>query len=93
MELWALSFLVIVSAVAWFAGGKDLSGSSREIIRQMFNFELTILIVSLVLGFIPLVGLIAGFAIMIANIVFAIKSFAASNNNAEFKAPCYEFIK
>ncbi len=91
--LGVILFGVIASAVAWFAGGKDLSGSSREIIRQMFNFELTILIVSLVLGFIPLVGLIAGFAIMIANIVFAIKSFAASNNNAEFKAPCYEFIK
>ena len=84
--LGVILFGVIASAVAWFAGGKDLSGSSREIIRQMFNFELTILIVSLVLGFIPLVGLIAGFAIMIANIVFAIKSFAASNNNEEFKA-------
>ena len=91
--LGVILFGVIASAVAWFAGGKELSGNSREIIRQMFNFELTIFIASLILSFIPLVNILAGLVIMIANIVFAIKSFAASNNNAEFKAPFYEFIK
>lgn len=91
--LGVILFGVIASIVAWFAGGNELQGNSREVIRQMFNFELTILIASLVLGWIPLISILVGLAIVVANIIFAIKSFNAANNNTEFKAPCFEFIK
>ena len=84
---------VIASAIAWFAGGNTLQTHNKEIIRKMFNFEITILILCLVLGFIPAVGQIAGLVITIANIVIAVQAFIASNNNTAFNAPAYEFIK
>ena len=91
--LGTILFGVIASLVAWFAGGKDLQGNSKEIIRQMFNFELTILIASIVLGLIPFVGILVGFVVLVANLVFAIKSYIAATKGAEFKAPGFEFIK
>ena len=38
---------VIGSLLAWCLGGKDLQGNKREVIRQMLNFEITLIIVSL----------------------------------------------
>ncbi len=83
---------VIGSLLAWCLGGKDLQGNKREVIRQMLNFEITLIIVSF-LAIIPLVGLLVGLAVLVANIIFAIKSFNAFNNDAEFKAPAYQFVK
>lgn len=91
--LGTILFGVFASLFAWFAGGKDLQGNSKEVIRQMFNFEITIFIAGLVLGWIPLVGILVGLAIFVANIVLAIKSFVAANKGEEFKAPGFEFIK
>ncbi len=83
---------VIGSLVAWFLGGKDLEGNKREILRQMLNFEITLIIVSF-LGLIPFVGIVVGLAVLVGNIVFAIKSFQAYNNDTEFKAPAFDFVK
>ncbi len=83
---------VIGSLVAWFLGGKNLEGNKREIIRQMLNFEISLIIVSF-LGLIPFVGIIVGLGILIANIVYAVKSFKAYNNDTEFKAPGFDFVK
>lgn len=84
---------VFASLIAWFAGGKELQGNSKEVIRQMFNFELTIFVAGIVLGLIPVVGQILALVIFVANLVFAIQSFVAANKGAEFKAPGFEFIK
>ncbi len=91
--LGTILFGVFASLVAWFAGGKDLQGNTKEVIRQMFNFELTIFVAGLVLGWIPLVGILVGLVIFVSNIVFAIKSFIAANKGEEFKAPAFAFIK
>lgn len=84
---------VVASAIAWFAGGNALQTNNKEILRKMFNFQLSILILCFVLAFIPVVGQIAGLVIWIANIVVSIQAFVASNNNAAFNAPAFEFIK
>lgn len=86
-------FGVLASLIAWFAGGKALQGSARDAIRQMFNFELTYLILAIVLGWIPLIGQLLILILWIANIVFAIKAFQAANNNTEVKVPCFNMIK
>lgn len=83
---------VIASLIAWCLGGKDLEGNARETIRQMLNFEISLIILSL-LSIIPFVGLVVGLVVLITNIVFGIKSFIAINNDTPFKAPGYEFVK
>ena len=86
-------FGLLASLVAWFAGGKELEGSAKEAIRQMFNFELTYLIAALVLGWIPLLGQLLVLGLWIANIVFAIKAFNAANKDEEVKVAAFDFIK
>ena len=83
---------IIGSLIAWFAGNASLQGNNREIVRQMLNFEISLLIVGL-LSLIPYVGLIVGPVVFIMNLIFAIKSFMAAKNNAAFSAPGYEFVK
>ena len=84
---------VLASLIAWFAGGQNLQGASREAIRQMFNFEIIFLILAITLGWIPILGQILVLVLWIANIVFAIKSYNAANNNTEIKIPCIDIIK
>ncbi len=84
---------VLASLIAWFAGGQKLEGSAREAIRQMFNFELTYLILAIVLGWIPLLGQLLILILWIANIVFAIKAFQAGTKNTDLKIPCFNMIK
>ena len=94
MEQLQLFFLGVIGSL--LADGalavKICKATKREVIRQMLNFEITLIIVSF-LAIIPLVGLIVGLAVLVANIIFAIKSFKAFNNDAEFKAPAYQFVK
>jgi len=86
-------FGLLASLVAWFAGGKNLEGPARDAIRQMFNFELTFLIVAIVLGWIPLLGQLLCLILWILNIVFGIKAFNAANSGVEVKVPCFNLIK
>ena len=86
-------FGLLASLVAWFAGGKELEGSAKEAIRQMFNFELTYLILAIVLGWVPILGQLLVLGLWIANIVFAIKAFNAANKDEEVKVPAFDFIK
>lgn len=84
---------VIAAALAWFLGGSALQSPNKEILRQMLNFEISLLIVGLICGFIPFVGVLIGLVLAVFNLFIAIKAFIASNNNEAFKAPSYEFIK
>ena len=86
---------VIASLIAWFCGGRDLQqGSSREVIRMMFNFEICYLILVVVLSLIPFIGWLLLVALWVVNIIFAIKAYNAATKNEEgFKIPGYEFIK
>lgn len=86
-------FGLLAALVAWFAGGKELEGSAKEAIRQMFNFELTYLILAIVLGWVPVLGQLLVLGLWIANIVFAIKAFNAANKDEEVKVPAFNLIK
>ncbi len=84
---------IIASLIAWFCGGKELQTPTKEVIRQMFNLELTLTIVGAILFFIPLVGQLICVVLNLVSIIYAIMAFIALNNNKEFKAPSFEFIK
>lgn len=83
---------VLGPLIAWFGGANVLSGNNKEIVRQMFNFEISLCIVGL-LSIIPFVGFIVAPVVLIMNLIFAVKAFLASNKNEVFKAPGYEFVK
>ena len=87
---------VIGSLVAWFLGGKDLEGNARETLRQIFNFEISLIIVAFIVGvvsaFIPFVGILV-LLLSLANLVLPIMAFIAINNGTEFKAPSFQFVK
>lgn len=84
---------VIASLIAWFGGLKDTQSHTREVVRKFFNFEITILILALILCLIPVIGQLACVVLNLANLYYAIVAFIAVKNNKEFKAPSYEFIK
>lgn len=86
-------FGLLASLIAWFCGGEKLQGSSREAIRQMFNFEITFFILAVVIGWVPILGQLAVLILWIMNIVFAIKSFNAANNNQEIRVPSFNIVK
>ncbi len=84
---------IFAAAIALFAGGNALQGKTREVVKQMFNFELVILVFGIVTGFIPVVGTIIGGVIFIVNLLVAIKAYLALGSEAEFKLPIPEIIK
>lgn len=86
-------FGLLASLIAWFAGGKNLEGPARDAIRQMFNYELTFVIVAIVLGWIPLLGQLLVLILWIVGIVFSIKAFNAANSGTTVKVPCLNLIK
>ncbi len=81
---------VIASLIAWFVGKDSLQGNNREIVRQMFNLQLSLLVISVIICWMPIVNIICALLPLI-NLVFAIMAFIAHQNNKEFKAP--SFIK
>ncbi len=89
----AIIFGVIASLVAWFCGGKELQGAPREAIRQIFNWEITYLILAIVLGWVPVLGQLLVLGMWIANIVFCIMAFNAATKGAELKVPAIDIVK
>lgn len=84
---------VFASLIAWLVGSDKLQENGKEIVRQMFNWEVSILIISLIVCWIPVIGAILCMVMNVANLVFAIKAFLAYQNNKEFKAPSFINIK
>lgn len=91
--LGCILFGAIASLVAWFCGGKDLQTNTKEVVRQMFNFEITLFIVGILLNLIPILGQLTLFVLWLYSIVLSIKAYQAINNNTAFKAPSFELIK
>lgn len=86
-------FGILASLISWFCGGSELDGNSKEAIRQMFNFQITALIIILVFGWLPLIGQLLMFVIWVMNIVFAIQAFNAAEKNNEVKIPAFDIVK
>ena len=84
---------LIASLIAWFGGLKDTQSNTREVVRRLFNFEITIAIIGIVAVLIPGIGKILCAILNLANLYFAIVAFLAVKDNKEFNAPAVEFIK
>ena len=91
--LLAIILGVIAPLVAWFCGGKELQGDSKEAIRQMFNWGITFAIVFTIVMMIPLIGQLIGFVLMVLNIVYAIRAFNFATKGGSLNIPAIDFIK
>ena len=84
---------VIACLIAWFCGGNKLQTPTREVIRKMFNIELTLTIIGVIFMFIPALSRIVCPCLNIISVVLAVMAFMAIKNNTEFNVPSIEFIK
>lgn len=82
---------VLATLIAWFCGGKDLTGNAKEILKKVFNFQLSLTLVGVVVGLIPIINLIL-LVFSLIGTVYVIKAFIAYNKNSQFDAPSFKFI-
>ena len=83
----------IAPLIVWLNKDK-LTPEERAIAASFFNFEISLLLVCIVINFIPVIGQIIGFVLGIVNIVYAVMAFIAVKNNKPFNAlNIYEFVK
>jgi uncharacterized Tic20 family protein len=82
---------VLGTLIAWFCGGKDLTGNAKDILKKMFNFQLSLTLVGIIISFIPIVNLLLLLFSLIGT-VYVIKAFVAYNKNTQFNAPSFGFI-
>lgn len=84
--------IAIGSIIAWFIGGNKLQGNNRETLATMFNWEICLFVLGIILNFIPVAGQILSVVAGLINIVIAVKAFTCIDK-AAFKLPIPEIIK
>lgn len=79
--------------VAWLLKDK-LAEDEKGIIATLLNFELSLLIVCIIVSFIPVLGQLLCIAANVLNIVYAVMAFLAAKDNKPLKPlTIYEFVK
>lgn len=82
----------IAPLIAYF--NSNLTPEEKTIITSLLNFEISLLLICIVINFIPIIGQIIGLLLGIVNIVYSIKAFIAAKNNKPFNAiTVYQFVK
>ena len=91
--LGAIILGIFAPLIAWLCKDK-LDGGERSVIATMLNFEISLLIVCIILSFVPVVGRLVCFVLSIVNIVYAIMAFMAAKDNKPLTPlTIYEFVK
>ena len=83
----------IAPLIVWL--NKDnLSPDEKSITAALFNFEISLFIVCIVVNLIPFIGQLIGLILYVVNIVYGIKAFISVREHKPFNAPTiYAFIK
>ena len=73
---------------------EKLQNPERLIITAFLNFELSLVIIAVVLNFIPLFGQIICALIYVINIIYSVMAYNAAKMGNKFNPPYfYEFVK
>ena len=86
----------IAPLVLWIFKKNELSDFSKNFVRKLLNFELTLLCVCIIflIPFIgPIISVIGGPAVWIINIIYCIIAAIAVSDSKEANLPSYKFIK
>ena len=76
----------IIPIIAWFIGGKDLTGNARNTLKTITNLCICVILVNFVLGFIPIINLLT-ILIWLGCAVFSIKAFLGLKKDEVFTLP------
>ena len=84
---------IVAPFIAWLCKDK-LDNEEKTIINTMLNFEISLVIIGVVLNFIPVLGRLLSLVLVAANIVYAIMAYMAAKDNKALKPiAIYEFLK
>lgn len=83
----------IAPLIVWLS--KDtLTPEERAVIASLFNFEISLLIVCVLINLIPFLGQLISLVLCVMNIVYGIQAFIAVKDHKPFHAiTIYEFVK
>ena len=86
----------LASLVVWALKKDELGENARNFVRNLLNFELTLLCVC-VLFIIPFIGPLLAYlgapGLWVVNVVYCIMAAVAISNSKTLSLPSYEFIK
>ncbi len=87
-------FGFIIPLIMWVLKKTDYSDYTKKFLLNVLNFELLVLIISIVLGLIPILGWIMYVGLFIFNLVVALRAFSASREQKEYEFPIkVQFVK
>ncbi len=86
--------LGFIAPLIAYACKDNLQQQDRAIIASFLNFELSLLIICLVLNFVPAIGHLLSLAFWVVNIIYSLQAYTAAKTGSNFNAPSfYEFVK
>jgi len=77
----------VIPLIMWALKKDDFSDYTKNFLVDILNFELILLIISVILYFIPILGWLANAGLFIFNLIVVLKAFSAAQNRAEYKFP------
>lgn len=87
-------FIGLFAPLIAYINKDKLQTPDRLIITAFLNFELSLLIICVVLNFIPLFGQIICAIMCVINIIYSIVAYNAAKTGNKFNPPYfYEFVK
>ncbi|MCR5265564.1 MAG: DUF4870 domain-containing protein [Cyanobacteria bacterium RUI128] len=87
-------FGFVLPLVLWILKREEFSEYTKQFLKDVLNFELVLLIISMVLCFIPVLGWIANMALFVVNLIVVLRVFVAAQEQKEYSFPIkYQFIK
>ena len=86
-------FGFIIPLIIWALKKDNFSDYTKNFLTDILNFELILLIISLILMFIPFLGLLS-IVLFVFNLIIALRAFSAAQTKTEYSFPIkYRLIK
>lgn len=85
---------ILASIIAYFVGKDKFTPQERDVVATLFNFNISLFIICILINFIPIIGQLLTLVIFVISIVYAILAYIAAKENKPFKAfTIYQFVK
>ena len=83
----------IAPLIVWLSK-ENLTPDERSIMSALFNFEISLFLVCIIINLIPLLGQLVCLVLWVLNLVYELKAFTSVREHKPFTAPkFYEFVK
>ena len=87
-------FIGFISPLLFTLTQTQVSDAGKAFIKKTLNFEISLFIISLLVGLVPVLGILAGIGFWIFNLLVCINANNAINKNTPFSYPfSFDLIK